>query len=139
MQTRSQPSGGISRHASASASQALRRSERSTGARSSRPAAIPAARWSTPPGYITPTSPRTAGTLARQLLVPRMGGRDVDDPEPLGPDWVVMRTRLCGICGSDSKQVFMDTGGDWPDAGMTAFISFPQILGHEVVGTIAET
>ncbi|HWS44586.1 MAG TPA: zinc-binding dehydrogenase, partial [Acidimicrobiia bacterium] len=59
-------------------------------------------------------------------------------PEPIGPDWVVMRTRLCGICGSDTKQVFMDTGGDWPDAGMTAFISFPQVLGHEVVGTLTE-
>ncbi len=36
---------------------------------------------------------------------------------PIGPDWVVLQTRLCGICGSDTKQVFMDTGGDWPDAG----------------------
>jgi threonine dehydrogenase-like Zn-dependent dehydrogenase len=32
----------------------------------------------------------------------------------------------------------MDTGGDWPDASMTAFISFPQVLGHEVVGTITD-
>src|SRR5437763_1024118 len=79
-----------------------------------------------------------AGTLEQHLLVTPMGVRDVDDPQPLAPDWVVMRTRLCGICGSDSKQVFMDTGGDWADAGMTAFISFPQILGHEVVGTITE-
>jgi threonine dehydrogenase-like Zn-dependent dehydrogenase len=82
--------------------------------------------------------PPSASTLERQLLVTPMGVREVDDPHPIAPDWVVMRTRLCGICGSDSKQVFMDTGGDWPDAGMTAFISFPQILGHEVVGTITE-
>jgi threonine dehydrogenase-like Zn-dependent dehydrogenase len=82
--------------------------------------------------------PDDAGRLEQHLRVTPMGVRELDDPELLGPDWVVMRTRLCGICGSDTKQVFMDTGGDWPDAGMTAFISFPQVLGHEVVGTITE-
>jgi threonine dehydrogenase-like Zn-dependent dehydrogenase len=79
-----------------------------------------------------------AGPLEQQLRTTPMGVRDLPDPSPPGPDWLVMRTRLCGICGSDSKQVFMDTGGDWPDAGMTAFISFPQVLGHEVVGTVAQ-
>jgi len=67
-----------------------------------------------------------------------MGLQTVDDPRPVGPDWVVLKTRLCGICGSDSKQVFMDTGGDWHDASMTAFISFPQVLGHEVVADVVE-
>jgi threonine dehydrogenase-like Zn-dependent dehydrogenase len=76
--------------------------------------------------------------LEQHLRATPMGVRDLDDPSPLGPDWLVMKTRLCGICGSDSKQVFMDTGGDWADAGMTAFISFPQVLGHEVVGTVTE-
>ena len=79
-----------------------------------------------------------ANRLEHNLRATPMGVQVVDDPRPLGPDWVVMQTRLCGICGSDSKQVFMDTGGDWGDAGMTAFISFPQVLGHEVVGTISE-
>ena len=79
-----------------------------------------------------------ANRLEHNLRATPMGVQVVDDPHPLGPDWVVMQTRLCGICGSDSKQVFMDTGGDWGDAGMTAFISFPQVLGHEVVGTISE-
>ena len=82
--------------------------------------------------------PAGAGTLEQNLRGTPMGLQDMPDPAPLGPDWVVMRTRLCGICGSDTKQVFMDTGGDWADAGMTAFISFPQVLGHEVVGTITE-
>ena len=27
------------------------------------------------------------------------------DPKLLGPDWIVLRTRLTGICGSDTKQV----------------------------------
>ena len=43
----------------------------------------------------------------------------------------MLRTRLCGICGSDAKQVFLDGALDNP---MTALISFPQVLGHEVVG-----
>ena len=59
----------------------------------------------------------------------------VDDPPRRGPDWAVLRTRLCGICGSDAKQVFLDGDGDNP---MTAFISFPQVLGHEVVATIED-
>jgi threonine dehydrogenase-like Zn-dependent dehydrogenase len=82
--------------------------------------------------------PPDAGRLEQNLRGTPMGLQDIPDPEPLGADWVVMKTRLCGICGSDTKQVFMDTGGDWADAGMTAFISFPQVLGHEVVGTISE-
>jgi threonine dehydrogenase-like Zn-dependent dehydrogenase len=74
----------------------------------------------------------------QMLRATPMGVQDLPDAMPLGPDWVVLETRLCGICGSDTKQVFMDTGGDWPDASMTAFISFPQVLGHEVVGTVRE-
>lgn len=58
-----------------------------------------------------------------------------DIPEPALPadDWVVIRTRLCGICGSDYKQIFLNGNYDNP---MTGIISFPQVLGHEVVGTI---
>ncbi len=59
--------------------------------------------------------------------------RELPDPELPADDWVVLRTRLCGICGSDAKQVFMDGGIDNP---MTALISFPQVLGHEVVGEV---
>jgi threonine dehydrogenase-like Zn-dependent dehydrogenase len=58
---------------------------------------------------------------------------DIPDPELPGTDWVVLRTRLCGICGSDYKQVYLNGSMDNP---MTALISFPQVLGHEVVGTI---
>jgi threonine dehydrogenase-like Zn-dependent dehydrogenase len=59
--------------------------------------------------------------------------RDIPDPELPAPDWVVIRTGLCGICGSDYKQVFLNGNMDNP---MTALISFPQVLGHEVVGTV---
>jgi len=58
---------------------------------------------------------------------------ELPDPELPAPDWLVIRTRLCGICGSDAKQVFLNGAFDNP---MTAMISFPQVLGHEVVGVI---
>ena len=58
--------------------------------------------------------------------------REIPDPELPAPDWLTIRTRLCGLCGSDYKQVFMNGAIDNP---MTALISFPQVLGHEVVGT----
>jgi threonine dehydrogenase-like Zn-dependent dehydrogenase len=59
--------------------------------------------------------------------------RDIPEPRLPADDWVVIRTRLCGLCGSDYKQVFLNGGIDNP---MTAMISFPQVLGHEVVGVI---
>jgi len=51
-------------------------------------------------------------------------------------DWVVLDTRLCGICGSDYKQVFIDFEGI--DSPLATFTTFPQVLGHEVVATVAE-
>src|SRR6266481_9768337 len=59
--------------------------------------------------------------------------RELPEPELPAPDWVTIRTRLCGICGSDYKQVFLNGSMDNP---MTSVISFPQVLGHEVLGTV---
>jgi threonine dehydrogenase-like Zn-dependent dehydrogenase len=59
--------------------------------------------------------------------------REIPPPVLPAPDWVRIRTGLCGLCGSDYKQVFMNGAFDNP---MTALISFPQVLGHEVVGRI---
>jgi threonine dehydrogenase-like Zn-dependent dehydrogenase len=58
-------------------------------------------------------------------------------PEPVLPadDWAVVRTGLTGICGSDAKQVFLVGTMDNP---LTALITFPQVLGHEVVGTVQQ-
>jgi threonine dehydrogenase-like Zn-dependent dehydrogenase len=87
------------------------------------------------PGTGTPL-PDDADPLLRGLSVTPMDLLEVDDPEPVGPDWVVARTRMTGICGSDAKQVFMDAAPEDVDNAMTALISFPQVLGHEVVGTV---
>jgi threonine dehydrogenase-like Zn-dependent dehydrogenase len=61
---------------------------------------------------------------------------EIDEPRPLLPDWVVAKTRLCGICGSDSKQIMLDFGESRGDNPMLDLISLPQVLGHEVVATI---
>jgi len=62
--------------------------------------------------------------------------RDVPDAGVLFPDWVLIKTRLCGICGSDYKQVFIDFEGI--DSPLATLASFPQVMGHEVVGTVHE-
>jgi len=56
-------------------------------------------------------------------------------PEPVlpGPQWVKIRTRYGGICGSDVHTVLSE---DSPM--LSAFTSFPFTLGHENVGVIAE-
>ncbi len=79
--------------------------------------------------------PEDTPELVKKLAMTPMGLRDLDDPKLPADDWVLIKTRMTGICGSDSKQVFMD--GD-PDSPMTAVISFPQVLGHEMVGDIVE-
>ena len=61
------------------------------------------------------------------------GLREIPEPSFPADDWLVLRTRVCGICGSDYKQIFLNGSMDNP---MTALISFPQVLGHEVVGTV---
>ncbi|MFQ5665486.1 MAG: zinc-binding dehydrogenase [Candidatus Binatia bacterium] len=60
---------------------------------------------------------------------------DIPDPEVPFPDWVLLKTRLCGMCGSDYKQVFIDFEGI--DSPLATVATFPQVMGHEVVGTIA--
>jgi threonine dehydrogenase-like Zn-dependent dehydrogenase len=59
----------------------------------------------------------------------------VDIPEPAlpGPDWVKLRTLMCGFCGSDQSLIFLK---DSPTA--SPFTSFPCVLGHELCGEIVE-
>jgi threonine dehydrogenase-like Zn-dependent dehydrogenase len=62
--------------------------------------------------------------------------QQVPDPKLLGRDWVIVEPRLAGICGSDVMQVFMKAGVDNP---LSALVSTPHVMGHEVVGTVVET
>ena len=81
--------------------------------------------------------PETDNHLLRSLAHTPMKLVDMDEPGFFLPDWVVTRPRLTGICGSDSKQVFMDWGEvRSPDNPMKGFFSLPQVLGHEVVADV---
>lgn len=50
-----------------------------------------------------------------------------------GPDWVRIKTRLGGICGSDLSVIHLRTSPYY-----SALTSFPYTLGHENVGVISE-
>lgn len=61
---------------------------------------------------------------------------DLPDPPLPAPDWVRVRNRLCGICGSDLHQLFVDAS---LDVAPTALPSHQRIyLGHEMVGEVVE-
>jgi threonine dehydrogenase-like Zn-dependent dehydrogenase len=80
---------------------------------------------------------KAAGKISERAYVSPLGPlrlRDVPDPALPADDWVVVETALCGICGSDTKQVFIDADFDNP---LESLVSFPQVLGHEVVGRVA--
>ena len=52
------------------------------------------------------------------------------------PDWVRVDTLFSGLCGSDVKQILLNGSRDNP---LTALVSFPHVLGHEVVGHRTDT
>lgn len=88
-----------------------------------------------------PTIPRFVatkflGTLRREALWGRFAPlqlRDIPDPRLPADDWVRVAVRLGGICGSDLHTIQLDAS-----PALSALTSFPFVLGHENVGTIAE-
>lgn len=61
---------------------------------------------------------------------------DLPDPSLPAPDWVRVRNRLCGICGSDLHQLFLDAGLDVAPVALPAHKRI--YLGHEMVGDVVE-
>lgn len=57
----------------------------------------------------------------------------VPEPSLPSPQWVRVRPRLAGICGSDIA-VLTAEGTPY----LSALVSFPFVLGHEVVGEVTE-
>ena len=51
-----------------------------------------------------------------------------------GPDWLRVRPRMAGICGSDTSLLH---GTSSP--ALSPFVSFPAVLGHETIGEVIET
>jgi threonine dehydrogenase-like Zn-dependent dehydrogenase len=70
-------------------------------------------------GALTPGAGATYGPLDLD---------DVDPPELPGPDWVRLRPRLAGICGSD-----LSTVDGTASRYFEPIVSFPFTPGHEVV------
>jgi (R,R)-butanediol dehydrogenase / meso-butanediol dehydrogenase / diacetyl reductase len=59
--------------------------------------------------------------------------KDVPEPALPSQEWVKIKTRMCGFCGSDLNLIMVR------DSLMaTPFTSFPCILGHELCGEVAE-
>jgi len=59
--------------------------------------------------------------------------RQVPRPTLVADDWLILKTALCGICGSDEKEITLGGAADNP---LPSFITFPHTIGHEVVGTV---
>lgn len=59
--------------------------------------------------------------------------REVEEPGLLGPDWVKVRPRLSGFCGSD-----LSIAKCHESLTLEPFSSNPFVVGHEVCGEIAE-
>lgn len=59
--------------------------------------------------------------------------REVDTPKLPSDDWVRIRPRLGGICGTDLAAIFQR---NHPASIVRCFTTFPLLLGHEGVGVI---
>lgn len=83
---------------------------------------------------------RYAAAMVAGSLRPGRGARvgplslhDVDPPELPGPDWLRLRPRLSGICGSD-----LATIDGQSSRYFEPIVSFPFTPGHEVVGDLED-
>ncbi|HTS94988.1 MAG TPA: zinc-binding dehydrogenase [Streptosporangiaceae bacterium] len=79
------------------------------------------------------------GRVDRRAFVARWAPvrvEDVGEPSLPAADWVRVETTFSGLCGSDVKQILLNGARDNP---LTALVSFPHVLGHEVVGRRADT
>jgi threonine dehydrogenase-like Zn-dependent dehydrogenase len=79
---------------------------------------------------------KLVGSLNSRFYIkgPLATTRLVDTPEPAlpSPEWVKIKTRICGFCASDLNLIFLR---DSPSA--SPFASFPCVLGHETSGEVA--
>jgi threonine dehydrogenase-like Zn-dependent dehydrogenase len=79
------------------------------------------------------------GRLDRRAFVSRLAPVRIEDVEELplpAAGWVRVRTTFSGLCGSDVKQILLNGSRRNP---LTALVSFPHVLGHEVVGRRMDT
>lgn len=87
----------------------------------------------TVPGFILA---KTLGRFSDSFVygrASRLGLVERPRPELRGDDWVRVEVLLCGICGSDLGNVAYKSS-----PAMEPFGSFPAVLGHEILGRVAE-
>jgi threonine dehydrogenase-like Zn-dependent dehydrogenase len=81
---------------------------------------------------------KAMGALSPRAYVSGFGPtrcESVNDPVLPADDWLIVEPRLAGICGSDVMQVFLEAAADNP---LSAVVSSPHVMGHEVVGVVVE-
>jgi threonine dehydrogenase-like Zn-dependent dehydrogenase len=79
------------------------------------------------------------GRVDKHAFVSRLAPVRIEDLDELplpAQDWVRVTTTFSGLCGSDVKQILLNGSRDNP---LTALVSFPHVLGHEVVGRRVDT
>jgi threonine dehydrogenase-like Zn-dependent dehydrogenase len=79
------------------------------------------------------------GRVDKRACVSRFAPVRIEDADDLplpAEDWVRVDTTCSGLCGSDVKQILLNGARDNP---LTALVSFPHVLGHEVVGRRTDT
>jgi threonine dehydrogenase-like Zn-dependent dehydrogenase len=79
------------------------------------------------------------GRVDQRAFVSRFAPVRIEDIDELplpAEDWVRVETTFSGLCGSDVKQILLNGSRDNP---LTALMSFPHVLGHEVVGRRMDT
>ncbi len=95
--------------------------------------------------YIEKDIPRALAVKTLKRIWPGVAysplshARYVDVPEPplLGPRWLRVRNKQCGICASDLSLLFADAD---PDISPVALPGLHRLyLGHEVLGHVVET
>ena len=95
--------------------------------------------------------PRIALTKALSLVnrsffysgVSALRYADIDEPELPGAEWVKVKTRMCGVCGSDLHLITLSVDRRISLAALPKHMPKKnralKFLGHEVVGEIVET
>jgi threonine dehydrogenase-like Zn-dependent dehydrogenase len=79
------------------------------------------------------------GRVDKHAFVSRLAPVRLEELDELplpAADWVRVSTTFSGLCGSDVKQILLNGSRDNP---LTALVSFPHVLGHEVVGRRLDT
>ena len=82
--------------------------------------------------YTPSVARHAAARVSRRAGAGGLRLREMAPPRPPGRDWVAVRPRLSGICGSDQA---LFTGSTSPYLG--TLTSGPFVPGHEVVGEVA--